>query len=128
MHNMHNMTAHFDTPFTATLNQLLSEANDFTAGSPAHGLVDIDLSSLPNLDSDGLHGQLAHGALDFGNFLSTDMVMPSSPPLLGGRHMPQQVTFGGSLAAYEATNMELWTQFSETVGHDDDGELLEEAH
>lgn len=72
------MATDFGTPFSSTLNQLLSEANDFTAGSSAHGLVDFDLP----LDSDtGLSGQLE--GLDFGHFLTTDAVMPSSPPLLG---------------------------------------------
>ncbi|KAK0626657.1 hypothetical protein B0T14DRAFT_562545 [Immersiella caudata] len=81
----------FDSPFTATLNQLLSEANEFTAGSPSHGLVELDLAGLPNLpsefDSDAVTAQLASAnALDFGNFLSTDLVMPSSPPLLRNNH------------------------------------------
>ncbi|KAH9432520.1 hypothetical protein MCOR02_007213 [Pyricularia oryzae] len=59
-----------DSPFPATLSQLLSEANDFTNGSPSHGLGDLggfDLSS--NL-------------LDFDNVLNTNMPMPSSPPLI----------------------------------------------
>ncbi|ELQ39144.1 hypothetical protein M0657_000333 [Pyricularia oryzae] len=59
-----------DSPFPATLSQLLSEANGFTNGSPSHGLGDLggfDLSS--NL-------------LDFDNVLNTNMPMPSSPPLI----------------------------------------------
>lgn len=105
--DIHVDHGHFDSPFTATLNQLLSEANEFTAGSPSHGLVDLDLSSLPNIDSDGVHQHLAStGALDFGNFLSTDMAMPSSPPLMrssgGGMH------FGASLSA----GVDIWAQFS----------------
>ncbi|KAK0728267.1 hypothetical protein B0T26DRAFT_166003 [Lasiosphaeria miniovina] len=99
---------HIDSPLTATLNQLLSEANDFTAGSPSHGLVDIDLSSLPNLDSDGIHLG-GPGALDFGNYLSTDMIMPSSPPLLknhGG------LNFGGSLAGFSGASADdMWAEF-----------------
>jgi hypothetical protein len=91
----------FDSPFTATLNQLLSEANEFTAGSPSHGLVDLDLSGLPNLpsefDSDAVTAHLAGAnALDFGNFLSTDLVMPSSPPLLRNNHVGS-MNFGASL-------------------------------
>jgi hypothetical protein len=48
----------FDSPFTATLNQLLSEANEFTADSPSHGLKHLvtDLSNLPSL------GDVAEGA------------------------------------------------------------------
>ncbi|KAK0720495.1 hypothetical protein B0H67DRAFT_552660 [Lasiosphaeris hirsuta] len=89
-------TVHFDSPFTTTLNQLLSEANDFTAGSPSHGLVDLDLISLPNLDSDAVSQHLANAnALDFGNFLSTDLIMPSSPPLM--RNPGGVLNFGGSL-------------------------------
>lgn len=69
----------FDSPFTATLNQLLSEANDFTAGSPSHGLLDVELNTLPTLNGSGGGGP---SALDFGHFLnSTDLPMPSSPPL-----------------------------------------------
>lgn len=81
----------FDSPFTATLNQLLSEANDFTADSASHGLVDLDLSSvalppLPGADDgshDGVSNHLSNSAaVDFQAFLSTDAVMPSSPPVL----------------------------------------------
>lgn len=70
----------FGTPFSSTLNQLLSEANDFTAGSSAHGLVDFDL---PMNSDTGLSAHM--DALDFGSFLTTDAVMPSSPPFIGGR-------------------------------------------
>ncbi len=95
---------HFDSPFTATLNQLLSEANEFTAGSPSHGLADLDMNSLPTLDSDAASQHLAHtNALDFGNFLSTDLVMPSSPPLL--RNQGGSMNFGASLNAES-----LWAQ------------------
>ncbi|KAK4137584.1 hypothetical protein BT67DRAFT_447360 [Trichocladium antarcticum] len=97
----------FDSPFTATLNQLLSEANDFTAGSPAHGLGALELS----MDAGHHHLQQhqqqhqqqqdeqdQHG-MDFGNFLGGDLgmgLMPSSPPMLrGGRG--GGVEFGGVL-------------------------------
>ena len=88
-----HLHAHFDSPLTTTLNQLLSEANGFTAGSPSHGLGDLDLSSLPNLDSDDVHHLSNSGGMDFGNFLSTDMVMPSSPPMLKNHALD----FGGVL-------------------------------
>lgn len=68
----------FGTPFSSALNQLLSEANDFTAGSSAHGVAGFDL---PLGSDNGLSGHLEN--LDFGHFLTTDAVMPSSPPDLG---------------------------------------------
>jgi hypothetical protein len=97
----------FDSPFTATLNQLLSEANEFTAGSPSHGLIELDLAGLPNLpsefDSDAVTTHLASAnALDFGNFLSTDLVMPSSPPLLRNNH-------GGSMS-FGLNVGDMWAQ------------------
>lgn len=59
----------FDTPISRTIIQMLSEPNGFDIGDN-----DLDLSSLPGLDEhDG-------SLLDFGNLLSTDAVMPSSPP------------------------------------------------
>jgi hypothetical protein len=93
-----------DSPFTATLHQLLSEANDFISGSPSRhgghgggGLVgvgadEIDLSSLSqHLAAEGAGGAGGTGGggggdaeMDFGMLLSTDLVMPSSPPLLRG--------------------------------------------
>jgi len=100
------LDSHLESPCTATLYQLLSEANDFTAGSSAHGLVDIDvgpLSHLPSdLDHDALTDHLTSGhALEFGNFLSTDLPMPSSPPLLRGH--------GGSLNFAASLNAgDLW--------------------
>lgn len=72
-------TIDFCSPFSSTLNQLLSEANEFTAGSSAHGLGELEL---PTISSDmGLSGHLE--GLDFGHFLTTDAVMPSSPPIMG---------------------------------------------
>ncbi|KAJ4423543.1 hypothetical protein N0V82_001868 [Gnomoniopsis sp. IMI 355080] len=84
-HFLGGMSTDFGSPFNSTLNQLLSEANDFTVGSDAHGLGDFEL---PNMDSDtGLSGHLE--GLDFGHFLTTDAAMPSSPPLIGknGAHV-----------------------------------------
>lgn len=97
----------FDSPFTATLHQLLSEANDFIgSGSPSrhhhhhHGGVSgsgttgtsgaVASSSVGDLDLGHLDvGGDGHGSdavVDFGSFLGADLVMPSSPPLLrGGR-------------------------------------------
>jgi hypothetical protein len=108
--------APFDSPFTATINQLLSEANEFTSGSPAHGL-NLDLSSLPNLDSDDVMHHLTSansGVLDFGNFLSTDMGLPSSPPLLRGPH-----SFLGMDGGDPAAEAEMWAKLA---SHDVMGE------
>ncbi|KAK4229820.1 hypothetical protein QBC38DRAFT_77565 [Podospora fimiseda] len=99
----------FDSPTTATLHQLLSDANEFTAGSPSHGLSDLDFNNLPNIDSDGIN-HLANTSLDFSNFLSTDMIMPSSPPLLrhrGGRGAGSNgggMDFGGALSGNHHNN------------------------
>jgi len=100
---------HFDSPFTATLNQLLSEANDFTSGSPSHGLVDLDLSGLPNLPSDlDTQHLTSANAIDFGNFLSTDLIMPSSPPLLRNHH-GGSLNFAASLSAGD-----IWAQLEKS--------------
>lgn len=61
----------FDTPITRTINQMLSEPNGFGLDGN-----DIDLGNLPSLDS---HNDL----IDFGALLSTDAIMPSSPPKAG---------------------------------------------
>ncbi|KAM7201722.1 hypothetical protein V8F20_004683 [Naviculisporaceae sp. PSN 640] len=65
------------SPFSASLRDLLSEANDFTVGSPSHGFPDLDLSTMPNIDSDDHH----MFDVNLANLLSTEMMMPSSPPL-----------------------------------------------
>lgn len=57
----------FDTPISRTISQMFSEGNGF-------GDNDLDLSSLPALDGNG------GGLIDFGCLLSTDAVVPSSPP------------------------------------------------
>ncbi|KAG7288994.1 hypothetical protein NEMBOFW57_005355 [Staphylotrichum longicolle] len=98
----HGVPAEFDSPFTATLQQLLSEANDFIGGSPSrHGLpAHLDFQQLAQELEVGEHQGSAAAAeaeaagLDFGNFLGTDLVMPSSPPMLRGRG---NGVFGGVL-------------------------------
>ncbi|KAK7430389.1 hypothetical protein QQZ08_003137 [Neonectria magnoliae] len=63
-----NFDSIFDSPLSRTISQMLSDPGfDLSNG-------DLDLSSLPTLDTG--HGTL----IDFGNLLSTDAVMPSSPP------------------------------------------------
>lgn len=88
----------FDSPFNQSLQQLLSEANDFTAGSDAHGLGDFELPS----DTAGLTGHLE--SLDFGHFLTTDTAMPSSPPAMGR---------GGAHVSFEGADLDFndWGSF-----------------
>ncbi len=119
----------FDTPFTSTLNQLLSEANDFTTGSPSHGLTDLDLSSLVHIDSDELTGGF-HGSgaadLDFASYLESELIMPSSPLLgrkggvskhqhqhYGHHHNHQHVSFGTDLSF--DTSDGLWSDFHDAM-------------
>ncbi|KAK4696040.1 hypothetical protein P7C71_g1818, partial [Lecanoromycetidae sp. Uapishka_2] len=67
------------TPFTAHLNQLLSDAN---SGSP--GSQNFDIPSLPSLhNTPGRHTRpmdFDFSHLDSQDLLSTDVPMPSSPP------------------------------------------------
>jgi hypothetical protein len=118
-----DLHAHFvlDTPFTATLNQLLSEANDFTSGSAAHGLMDIDLGALPELNSDDVAALANAGAMDFSNFLGAEMSLPSSPPMFRG----QQMNFGNVLGADVVEDM--WAKFSQerNAQQGDEGDALE---
>ncbi|KAM5374851.1 hypothetical protein ACJZ2D_006195 [Fusarium nematophilum] len=58
----------FDTPLSRTITQMLSEPN-FDLGNG-----NFDFSSLPALDTNPA------SLIEFGNFLSTDGLMPSSPP------------------------------------------------
>ncbi|KAL7790857.1 hypothetical protein V8C37DRAFT_410658 [Trichoderma ceciliae] len=62
----------FDSPISRSIVQLLSEGNALGPGDH-----EMDLSNLP-----GLNGQ-NEDLIDFGNLLSTDDIMPSSPPKNG---------------------------------------------
>jgi hypothetical protein len=68
----------FESPFTATLNQLMSEANN--QNSPTRHGLELDFGSLPDLPD--ITGQQAHMDMNFSleDFFSTDIPMPSSPP------------------------------------------------
>ncbi|CAK7274299.1 hypothetical protein SEPCBS57363_006092 [Sporothrix epigloea] len=112
----------FDTPYTSTLNQLLSEANDFTTGSPSHGLTELDLASIGNLNSDGLGASFddSVGDIDFSSYLDKDCILSSSSPSLGRKtaknghsHKHQQVSFG-SEQSFEASE-NLWSDFNDTM-------------
>ncbi|KAH7152223.1 hypothetical protein B0J13DRAFT_258071 [Dactylonectria estremocensis] len=78
----------FDTPLSRTISQMLSDSA-FDLGNG-----DLDLSSLPALDTS--NGNF----IDFGNLLSTDAVMPSSPPK------------DGSLGFDYTGSAEVWAQWS----------------
>lgn len=69
--NHQNAFDPFDTPISRTINQLMSDPNGFNLDS------ELDLSNLPAMESS--HDTL----LEFGNLLSTDGIMPSSPPRNG---------------------------------------------
>ncbi|KAL8340579.1 hypothetical protein RB601_006597 [Gaeumannomyces tritici] len=102
-----------DSPFTATINQLLSEANDFTSGSPSHGLADLDQINA--------HFSTSAATMDFGSYLNTDMAMPSSPPLL----MRGDGVSSSQAAAFEAS-WELWSQVdNDTAPTDGEGHSVE---
>ncbi|RDL39439.1 uncharacterized protein BP5553_03779 [Venustampulla echinocandica] len=65
----------FESPFTATMNQLMSEANN---QSPTRDALELDFghpSELPNIN-------VNDGDMNFNieDFFSTDVPMPSSPP------------------------------------------------
>lgn len=117
--------SHLDTPFTATLNQLLSEANEFTSGSPSHGLVGMDLGNLPNLDSEEMARLAAAENMDFGHFLNSaaEMGLPSSPPMLGGHG--KQMNFA-SMLDHQQGDEDMWARYAQ--GHESvleqEGEIM----
>ncbi|KAM4056259.1 gata transcription factor [Hirsutella rhossiliensis] len=90
----------FDTPISRSISQAFSDTNHF-------GLVDdLDLGSLPGLDP-------TNGALiEFGNMLSTDALMPSSPPR------------DGSIAFDYRGSASIWAQW--TMDHSGSMQLDEE--
>ena len=76
-----NHQAIFESPFTATLNQLMSEANNHH--SPTRQGLELDfgnLSDLPDLSHTTHQGDQAEMNFNLQDFFSTDVPMPSSPP------------------------------------------------
>ncbi|RDW94791.1 hypothetical protein BP5796_00554 [Coleophoma crateriformis] len=76
-----NHPAIFESPFTATLNQLMSDANNQSFSPSRH--IELDFGSLPPLDAS--HSNVmsfAHLPAFDSDFFSTDIPMPSSPPRL----------------------------------------------
>lgn len=71
----------FESPFTATLNQMMSEANNHTSPMRHHG-VELDFGNLPNLpempNMDHHHNYNMNFNIE--DLFSTDAPMPSSPP------------------------------------------------
>lgn len=66
----------YESPFTATLNQLMSEANN--QPSPSRNDMELDFGSLPDLPNIGHNNVDVNFILE--DFFSTDVPMPSSPP------------------------------------------------
>ncbi|KAK0125539.1 hypothetical protein ONS96_009376 [Cadophora gregata f. sp. sojae] len=73
----------FESPFTATLNQMMSEANNQTSPIRDADGMELDFGNLPELPQ--LGDGHSHGDLNFSleDFFSTDVPMPSSPPRMG---------------------------------------------
>jgi hypothetical protein len=91
----------------------LSEADQFTANSSSHGLLDV---TMQHYDSDSVQ-QLVEGAgaLDFGSFMGTDMIMPSSPPMTRGHHHGDGGNGGMSFEASLSIES-LWVETTATGG------------
>ncbi len=88
------------TPFTAHLNQLFSDAN----GSPS---ANFDFPSLPSLHN--TPGRVADSYdfshFDSQDFLSTDVPMPSSPPVWFGVY-EDPIESGGAFSDYPLPEMQ----------------------
>lgn len=98
-----------------SLNQLLSEADQFTANSSSHGLLDVNMQ---HYDSDSVQ-QLVEGAgaLDFSSFMGTDMVMPSSPPGMMKDHHHGHADGGGGNGnlSFEEASLSIESLWVETT-------------
>ncbi|KAI5924681.1 hypothetical protein F4810DRAFT_112420 [Camillea tinctor] len=101
-----------ETPLTKSLSQLLADAEHFVMPSPSRAFQ-LDMHSLSHLDSDDHLIGSAH--FDFTNLLSTDNMMPSSPPVLQHGNM---VSFGEDLTYEDAHN---WAQFHTAHGYGEGG-------
>ncbi|KAK8135300.1 hypothetical protein PG984_003240 [Apiospora sp. TS-2023a] len=93
-HRMLEELGPLSSPFTKSINQLLTEASGFMGPPAGDGGFNLELNHLSQ-EGDG-------GRFDFSQFLSTDGVMPSSPPTMS--HM--LTSFGGHLG--EDDNVDLW--------------------
>lgn len=68
----------FESPFTATLTQMMSEANNQT--SPTRNGMELDFGNLPDLPTIDSQHQNMDMNFNLEDFFSTDVPMPSSPP------------------------------------------------
>ncbi|CZR57249.1 uncharacterized protein PAC_07139 [Phialocephala subalpina] len=86
----------FESPFTATLNQMMSEANNQT--SPVRQGLELDFSNLPNLPDLPPMGNQQHYDMNFNieDLFSTDVPMPSSPPRMNFSLYEDPLTRGSS--------------------------------
>ncbi|KAG0648764.1 hypothetical protein D0Z07_4854 [Hyphodiscus hymeniophilus] len=106
-----NHNHHFESPFTATLNQIMSDANDHH--SPSRGLH-LDFSSLPELPE--LDGPANTANYTLEDFFSTDVPMPSSPPRMGFHLYADPLTM---------SNIN-WSDFDVAMlGNDPEGESMD---
>lgn len=93
-----NHSHNFESPFTATLNQIMADANE--PHSPSRGMQ-LDFSNLPDLP---VMGTTQHANYSLDDFFSTDVPMPSSPPRLGNFHLYEDPLTMSSVD---------WTEFSD---------------
>ncbi|CZS95381.1 uncharacterized protein RAG0_05041 [Rhynchosporium agropyri] len=72
----------FESPFTATLNQMMSDANNQTSPTRDNGMgMELDFGNLPELPQLGQDNRDMNFNME--DFFSTDVPMPSSPPRMG---------------------------------------------
>jgi hypothetical protein len=90
----------FESPFTATLNQIMSDANEHHSPSRGMGLDFANLPDLPVIDDRIHQGEMNYSLEDF---FSTDVPMPSSPPKTNFHLYEDPLTL---------SNMD-WNEFSE---------------
>lgn len=71
----------FESPFTASLNQMMSEANNQSSPS-RHFNMELDFGNLPDLGMMDTTMQHNNGDLNFNlnDYFSNELPMPSSPP------------------------------------------------
>lgn len=70
-----NIEQEFMSPFTASLNRIMSQADDHANSSPSRHEMGIDFENMPNLP---LQNHENNFSLE--DLFSTDVPMPSSPP------------------------------------------------
>ena len=116
-----------ESPFTKSLNQLLSEANDFVA-PPTPNRRGGNGNHQNHHHNNGAHGHgtgaggfqldLDDPGFDFGSLLSGDNIMPSSPPMLRGGHHHQHAVEGPTSSSQHHNHHDM-THFGGNLGFDD---------